>query len=158
MEERLEVIYKRFNEIEQLLMFPEIMGDFKKVIKLSKEQSDLREIVEKYEEYKETKKGIEESKSLLNDSELKEMAELELTELQTNLEKITKELEILLITKDENDGKNVIMEIRGAAGGDEANIFAGDLFRMYTYYAEKNNWKIEIINEVPGSSLSLIHI
>ena len=73
------------------------------------------------------------------------MAELELTELQTNLEKITKELEILLIPKDENDGKNVIMEIRGAAGGDEANIFAGDLFRMYTYYAEKNNWKIEII-------------
>ncbi len=152
MEERLEVIYKRFNEIEQLLMFPEIMGDFKKVSKLSKEQSDLREIVDKYEEYKETKKGIEESKSLLNDSELKEMAELELTELQTNLEKITKELEILLIPKDENDGKNVIMEIRGAAGGDEANIFAGDLFRMYTYYAEKNNWKIEIINEVPGSS------
>ncbi len=152
MEERLEVIYKRFNEIEQLLMSPEIMGDFKKVSKLSKEQSDLREIVDKYEEYKETKKGIEESKSLLNDSELKEMAELELTELQTNLEKITKELEILLIPKDENDGKNVIMEIRGAAGGDEANIFAGDLFRMYTYYAEKNNWKIEIINEVPGSS------
>ena len=152
MEERLEVIYKRFNEIEQLLMSSEIMGDFKKVSKLSKEQSDLREIVDKYEEYKETKKGIEESKSLLNDSELKEMAELELTELQTNLEKITKELEILLIPKDENDGKNVIMEIRGAAGGDEANIFAGDLFRMYTYYAEKNNWKIEIINEVPGSS------
>ncbi len=152
MEERLEVIYKRFNEIEQLLMSPEIMGDFKKVSKLSKEQSDLKEIVDKYEEYKETKKGIEESKSLLNDSELKEMAELELTELQTNLEKITKELEILLIPKDENDGKNVIMEIRGAAGGDEANIFAGDLFRMYTYYAEKNNWKIEIINEVPGSS------
>ncbi len=152
MEERLEVIYKRFNEIEQLLMSPEIMNDFKKVSKLSKEQSDLREIVDKYEEYKETKKGIEESKSLLNDAELKEMAELELTELQSNFEKITKELEILLIPKDENDGKNVIMEIRGAAGGDEANIFAGDLFRMYTYYAEKNNWKIELINEVPGSS------
>ena len=152
MEERLEVIYKRFNEIEQLLMSPEIMNDFKKVSKLSKEQSDLREIVDKYEEYKETKKRMEESKSLLNDAELKEMAELELTELQSNFEKITKELEILLIPKDENDGKNVIMEIRGAAGGDEANIFAGDLFRMYTYYAEKNNWKIELINEVPGSS------
>lgn len=152
MEERLEVIYKRFNEIEQLLMSPEIMNDFKKVSKLSKEQSDLREIVDKYEEYKETKKRMEESKSLLYDAELKEMAELELTELQSNFEKITKELEILLIPKDENDGKNVIMEIRGAAGGDEANIFAGDLFRMYTYYAEKNNWKIELINEVPGSS------
>ena len=133
-------------------MSPEVMNDFKKVSKLSKEQSELKEIVNKYEEYKSTRKGIEEAKSLINDSELKEMAELELSELQENLESITNDLEILLIPKDENDGKNVIMEIRGAAGGDEANIFAGDLLRMYTYYAEKNNWKIESINEVPGSS------
>lgn len=152
MEERLEAIYKRYNEIEKELMDPEVISDFKKVSKLSKEQSDLKEIVNKYEEYKETINGINDAKSLMNDSELKEMAELEFNELQEKKEVITKELEILLIPKDENDGKNVIMEIRGAAGGDEANIFAGDLFRMYTYYAEKNNWKIEMINEVEGTS------
>lgn len=152
MEERLEAILKRFNEIKEELMDPSVMQDFKRVSKLSKEQSDLEEVVNKYEEYKETKNGITEAKSLINDPELHEMAELELEELNSKFEKINKELEILLIPKDENDGKNVIMEIRGAAGGDEANIFAGDLFRMYTYYAEKNNWKIEIINEIPGSS------
>lgn len=152
MEERLEAILKRFSEIQSELMNPEVMQDFKKVSKLSKEQSNLESIVHKYEDYKETKNRIGEAKSLINDPELHEMAELELSEAQGSLESITRELEILLIPKDENDGKNVIMEIRGAAGGDEANIFAGDLFRMYTYYAEKNGWKIEINNEIPGSS------
>ncbi len=152
MEERLEAILKRFHEIREELMKPEVIGDFKKVNTLSKEQSDLEEIVDKYNEYKDANEKIKEAKSLMNDAELREMAEMELEEQNNRLERITKELEILLIPKDENDGKNVIMEIRGAAGGDEANIFAGDLFRMYTYYAEKNNWKMEIINEVPGSS------
>ncbi len=152
MEERLEAVLKRYHEIESELMDPEIMQDFKKVSTLSKEQSTLEELVKKYEEYKKAQNAIKEAKSLVNDPELREMAELELTENQEKLETITKELEILLIPKDENDGKNVIMEIRGAAGGDEANIFAGDLFRMYTYYAEKNNWKIEVINEIPGTS------
>ena len=152
MEERLEAVLKRYHEIESELMDPEIMQDFKKVSTLSKEQSTLEELVKKYEEYKKAQNAIKEAKSLVNDPELREMAELELTENQEKLETITKELEILLIPKDENDGKNVIMEIRGAAGGDEANIFAGDLFRMYTYYAEKNNWNIEVINEIPGTS------
>ncbi len=152
MEERLEAVLKRYHEIENELMNPEIMQDFKKINTLSKEQRTLEELVKKYEEYKTTQNVIKEAKSLINDSELREMAELELIENQEKLEVITKELEILLIPKDENDGKNVIMEIRGAAGGDEANIFAGDLFRMYTYYAEKNNWKIEVINEIPGTS------
>ena len=89
---------------------------------------------------------------MLNDPEMHEMASQEIDNLNTQISEITHQLEVLLIPKDENDGKNVIMEIRGAAGGDEANIFAGDLFRMYTYYAEKNNWKIEIINEVEGTS------
>ena len=88
----------------------------------------------------------------MKDSELKEMAELEYEELISKKEDLQKQLEILLVPKDENDGKNVIMEIRGAAGGDEANIFAGDLFRMYSYYAEKQGWKIEVINEIGGSS------
>lgn len=152
MENRLEAILKRYHEIEEELLKPEVVEDFKLVSKLSKEQRDLEELVKKYDEYKETNKAIEDAKSLMNDAELHDMAEIELLEQTEKLEKITKELEILLIPKDENDGKNVIMEIRGAAGGDEANIFAGDLFRMYTYYAEKNNWKIEVNNEIPGSS------
>ena len=152
MEERLEAILKRYHEIEQDLMKPEIMGDFKKVSILSKEQRDLEEIVKKYEEYKKTQNAINDAKSLMNDAELREMAEIELEENTQKLENVTKELELLLIPKDENDGKNVIMEIRGAAGGDEANIFAGDLFRMYTYYSEKEGWKIEVINEIPGTS------
>ncbi len=152
MEERLEAILKRYHDIEEELMNPEVMQDFKKVSKLSKEQSDLETIVKKYEEYKETMTRISDAKSLMNDPELREMAELELTEQNEKLGLLTKELEVLLIPKDENDGKDVIMEIRGAAGGDEANIFAGDLFRMYNYYAEKNNWKIEMINEIPGTS------
>ncbi len=152
MEERLEAILKRYKEIETELMDPNTIGDFKKVSKLSKEQSNLEEIVKKYEEYKDANEKIAEAKSLMSDVELREMAELELEEQTERFTKITSELEILLIPKDENDGKNVIMEIRGAAGGDEANIFAGDLFRMYTYYAEKNNWKIEVTNEIAGSS------
>ena len=133
METRLESILERYHIIAKELMNPEVMSDFNKVKKLSKEQSDLKETVEKYEEYKKTKANIEEAKTLIADPELKEMAELELAENTEKLEKLNHELEILLIPKDENDGKNVIMEIRGAAGGDEANIFAGDLLRMYTY-------------------------
>ncbi len=152
MENRLESILKKYEEIAKKLMDPEVMSNFQEVKKLSQEQSELKEIVEKYQEYKKAKENIEGAKALLNDAELKDMAELELHENTEKLEKITKELEILLIPKDENDGKNVIMEIRGAAGGDEANIFAGDLLRMYTYYAEKNGWKIEINHELPGTS------
>ena len=139
MEERLETILKKYNEIQEELMKPEVMADFKLVNNLSKEQSNLKEIVDKYTEYKNIKQEIEEAKSLLNDADLHEMAEAELINLEEEYKKIEQELEILLIPKDENDGKNVIMEIRGAAGGDEANIFAGDLFRMYNYYAERNN-------------------
>ena len=96
--------------------------------------------------------NIAETKELMKDEELKEMASAEHENLKIKLEALTKELEILLVPKDENDGKNVIMEIRGAAGGDEANIFAGDLYRMYTYYAEKNNWKIEELHTIEGTS------
>ena len=152
MEEKLESIKVRYQELTEELMKPEVMNDFKKVKSLSKEQSDLREIVEKYEELNTCKKAIEEAKSLLNDADFKEMAELEINENTEKLDKINSELEILLIPKDENDGKNIIMEIRGAAGGDEANIFAGDLLRMYTYYAEKQGWKIEINNQLEGTS------
>ena len=108
MEERLEAILKRFNEIKEELMDSSVMQDFKKVSKLSKEQSDLEEIVNKYEEYREIKNNITEAKSLINDSELHEMAELELEELNNKFEQINKDLEILLIPKDESDGKMLL--------------------------------------------------
>ncbi|MBR1413677.1 MAG: peptide chain release factor 1 [Bacilli bacterium] len=149
---RLETIVARFNELEIELAKPEILNNYNELKKLSKERSDLEEIVNKYNEYKTNEEDLKETKSMLNDPELREMAEEEYDNLVANKDRLLKELEILLVPKDENDGKNVIMEIRGAAGGDEANIFAGDLFRMYSYYAEKNGWKIEMINELPGTS------
>ncbi len=152
MEEKLESIKARYQEVSEELMKPEVMNDFKKVKSLSKEQSDLKEIVLKYEELNTCKKNLEEAKSLVDDADFKEMAELEIAENSEKIAKLESELEIMLIPKDENDGKNIIMEIRGAAGGDEANIFAGDLLRMYTYYAEKNGWKIEINHQLEGTS------
>ena len=152
MKERLESIKARYEELTTLLMNPEIMSDFNKIKALSKEQSDLKEIVDKYKEYETAEEHLKEAKEVLNDPELREMAELEIEENTAKLEQLNHELEILLIPKDENDGKNIIMEIRGAAGGDEANIFAGDLLRMYTYYAEKQGWKIEIDHQVEGTS------
>ena len=150
--ERLENILKKSEELKIELTKPEILNDYNKLKKLSKEQSDLEEIVNVYTIYKEKQKALEEAKSLVNDAELREMATLEIETLTPEIETLHKELEVLLIPKDENDGKNVIMEIRGAAGGDEANIFAGDLFRMYSYYAEENGWKIEVLNSIEGSS------
>ena len=150
--ERLNAIVDKFNELQTELTNPDIISDYNKLKTLSKESSDLEETVKKYQEYKDTEAGIEDAKALMKDEELKEMATLEYETLKEKLEVLTKELEILLVPKDENDGKNVIMEIRGAAGGDEANIFAGDLYRMYTYYAEKNNWKIEELHALEGTS------
>ncbi len=150
--DRLNIIVSRYNEIQEELLKPEILGDYSKMKTLSKEKSDLEEIVKKYDEYKETQKRIDDAKALINDPEMHDLAEMELAEATESLKTITHELEILLIPKDENDGKNIIMEIRGAAGGDEANIFAGDLFRMYSRYAEKQGWKIEVTNEVEGTA------
>ena len=150
--ERLEGILKKSQELKEELTKPEVLSDYNLLKKLSKEQSDLEEIASVYTIYKEKSNALEEAKSLLNDPDLKEMAALEIEELTPAIEQLLKDLEILLIPKDEFDGKNVIMEIRGAAGGDEANIFAGDLFRMYSYYAEENGWKIEVLNAIEGSS------
>ena len=152
MKERLEKIKERYEELSKELMDETTMKDFKKVSKLSKEQSDLKEIVNKYEEYEKCLSDIAEAKALVNDPDFREMAELEIEDKQKKSEQLKEELEIMLVPKDENDGKNVIMEIRGAAGGDEANIFAGDLLRMYTYYAEKNGWRIEIDHQIEGTS------
>ena len=150
--ERLEIIKNRYDEINEELLNPEVLSDFNKQKKLSKEKGSLEETVEKYEEYKRVNNEINDLKTLVNDPEMHEMAAMELEQNQELLAKLTKELELLLLPKDENDSKDIIMEIRGAAGGDEANIFAGDLFRMYNKYAEKNGWKIEVTHEIEGEA------
>ena len=149
---RLDAIEKRYNELSVELVKPEVLNDFNKLKELSKEQSDLKETVETYLEYKKTLDNLNQAEAMAEDPELKDMAQSEITELSQKLEELKERLEILLVPKDEYDGKNVIMEIRGAAGGDEANIFAGDLFRMYSYYAEDNGWNIEVIHAIEGSS------
>lgn len=149
---RLDAIVKKYEDIKEELVKPEVLSDFNKLKELSKEESELKETVEVYNEYKKVKDNLEQAREMINDPELKEIAEGEIESLTTKEEELYKKLEILLVPKDENDGKNVIVEIRGAAGGDEANIFAGDLYRMYTHYAEANGWKTEVIHEVEGSS------
>ena len=145
--ERLKAIEERYNEINQELINPEIVKDIKKTTELSKEQSSLQEAYDAYQEYKKLISNIDEAKELVKDSELGEFAKEELETNQAKLEQLTKDIEILLLPKDPNDGKDVVVEIRGAAGGDEGNIFAGDLFDMYKKLAEKEGWKIEIVEE-----------
>lgn len=152
MDERLKIIKDKYLELEEKLADPEILSDFQRLKDLSKQKSDLEEIVNKFDEYKKCESDIADLGEMKNDPEMAEMIKEELENLEKNKEKLYHELEILLIPKDENDGKNIIMEIRGAAGGDEANIFAGDLFRMYSYYADKQGWKIDIIHAVEGTS------
>ena len=150
--ERLELIKARFEELTKLLVDPELMSDYNQMKKISKEHSDLEVTVKKYEELKSIEEEIIGLKEMINDPEMGELAKVELENNETRKQELIKEIEVLLIPKDENDGKDIIMEIRGAAGGDEANIFAGDLFRMYSKYAEKNGWKIEVNNADEGTS------
>ena len=150
--ERLEVILAKYEELSKELLREDVLSDFSKTAKLSKEQKDLEETVNTYKEYKKVVDDLFSLKEMEKDPEMVSIVKDEISVLEEEKEKLNQKLEFLLIPKDENDGKNVIMEIRGAAGGDEANIFAGDLFRMYSHYAEKNNWKIEIMNAVEGTS------
>ena len=145
--ERLNAIEARYNEITEELMKPENISDIKKATSLSKEQASLKDAYDAYQEYKKITSDIEAAKEMVKDPELGEFAKEELEENQEKLEKLTKDIEVLLLPKDPNDGKDVIVEIRGAAGGDEGNIFAGDLFDMYKKLAERNGWKIEIVEE-----------
>ena len=152
MNERLENIKSKYDELTIELTKPEVLSDFNKLKKLSKEQKDLETIVLKYNEYKKCEQDIKEAKELLNDPEMHDYVQEELDAKEAELPKLEHELELLLLPKDPNDEKDIIMEIRGAAGGDEANIFAGDLFRMYSKYAEKQGWNLEILHEVPGAA------
>ncbi len=157
--ERLEAMKKRYLEIDKMMEDEDLVKDIKKYTALAKEQGSLREVVDKYNEYLKEKDNIKDLEELKHDSD-KEMAELakeELEEANANLVRIEDEMQVLLAPKDPLDDRNVIVEIRGAAGGDEANIFAGDLFRMYTRYAENVGWKIEMLDvmesEAGGYSL-----
>ncbi|MBQ3142364.1 MAG: peptide chain release factor 1 [Bacilli bacterium] len=152
MNERLNIIKERYNFLKEELTKEEVYNDLSKMTSYSKELIGLEEIVKTFEEYEKTLDDIEAAKELLKDPEYIEFANEELETANKNKERLEASLKILLLPKDPNDEKNVVMEIRGAAGGDEANIFAGDLFRMYQKYSEKSGWNLEILHEVPGES------
>ena len=150
--ERLDKILDRYNFLETELTKQEVLSDVNKTKEYSKELANLEELIACYKQYKKVLNDIEEAKEMMNDPDLGEMAKEEFNNLTSEKEKLEGELEILLIPKDPNDNKNVVMEIRGAAGGDEANIFAGDLFRMYTRYAEKQGFKHDVYNSIEGTA------
>lgn len=146
--EQLEHVDMRYKEINSMLSDPEITKDTNKLTELSKEEGELRETVTEFRKLKEIKEEKADLEEMLEDSldpEMKELAELEYDELKEKEEELEERLKFLLIPKDENDGKNIIMEIRGAAGGDEAQLFAGDLYHMYQKYADHQGWKTEVL-------------
>jgi peptide chain release factor 1 len=150
--DRLKLIDKQYKEIQDKLASGKL--EVKEMTTLLKESSSIQEIVEVYHHYLEKEKELEDLNDIIEhemESEIVELAEIERDEIEQFLSDTEEKLKILLLPKDPNDEKNVIMEIKGAAGGDEANIFAGDLFRMYSRYAEIKGWKIEILNAMEGS-------
>ena len=146
--DKLAGIAARYEELERLMADPAIAADYEKVAEYARERSNLQPIVEGYREYKSTLEQIEEVRALLDseDPEMKELAQEELSTLETRREELEKQLRLMLLPRDPRDEKNVIMEIRAGTGGEEAALFAADLFRMYTRYAEKNGWQVEILS------------
>ena len=145
--EKLEAVEKRYEELTKLIADPEVISNQSEWHKLMKEHASREDIVIKFREYKKVKQNMEEAEELMQDPEMKELAETEYYSAKEELPKIEEELKILLIPKDPDDDKNIICEIRAGAGGEEAALFAGTLFRMYTMYAEKKHWKLEVLNE-----------
>ena len=153
--EKLETFYIRFREIGQLITDPEVIQDMNRFVKLNKEYRDLEQIVEAGDELKRAVSSYDEAQEILNtetDKELKEMAEMEIEELEAKIPELESKVKMLLVPADPEDSKNVILEIRAGTGGDEASLFAGDLFRMYTKFCESKRWKIEITNYSEGTS------
>ena len=148
--DKLEIFDKRFEELNKRMYEPDVAADPVAFREVNKELSSITPIVEKYREYKGAKQAIEDALSLLDDSslddEMKELAQLELSENKENIAVFEEELKILLLPKDPNDERNVIVEIRGGTGGEESSLFASDLFRMYSMYAESKRWHIDITN------------
>ena len=151
--EKLLLMEQKYEEISSKMSEPEIISDNKVYTQLMKEFKNLSPIIEKYREYKKSKENYVEAKELLDsgglDKDFKEMAQAELEQAKDEIDSATEELKILLLPKDPNDDKNVIIEIRGGAGGEEASLFANSLYRMYTMYAEARGWKQEILNANP---------
>lgn len=145
--EKLIEIEKRFEEINKLLQDQEVISNTEKYIALTKEFSEISDIVEKFREYTKYKNQLSEAEELMKDPDMKELAQMDFEESKEVLPKIEEELKIMLIPKDPNDNKNIVCEIRAGAGGDEAALFAATLFRMYQMYSEKKGFKVEIINE-----------
>ncbi len=153
--ERLEQTEARYQELEQTLALPEVVSDQSRYQKAAKAHSELREIVSKYREYKDMKRGIEDSRKMLideTDAEMRAYAEQELAQLETRIVTVEEEMKVLLLPKDPNDDKNVILEIRAGTGGDEATLFCAEMFRMYTRYAEVRKWKVEILSSSDSSA------
>lgn len=153
--EKLETFYIRFREIGQLITDPEVIQDMNRFVKLNKEYRDLEQIVEAGDELKRAVSSYDEAQEILNtetDKELKEMAEMEIEELDAKIPELESKVKMLLVPADPEDSKNVILEIRAGTGGDEASLFAGDLFRMYTKFCESKRWKIEVTNYSEGTS------
>ncbi len=147
--DKLETVEKRYEELTEKISNPEIIAKQSEWREYMKEHAELEPVVQKYREYKSAKKAYEEAKEMISDPELKELAEEEMQKAKESMPKIEEELKILLIPKDPDDDKNVICEIRAGAGGEEAALFAGTLFRMYSMYAERKHWNLEVVNENP---------
>jgi len=153
--ERLEGVKQRFIEVGDLLTQPDILSDMKKYVRLNKEYKDLQPVVEAYEKFRLALSNIESTKQLLateKDDEMREMAKMELEELTSQLPEMEEEIKMLIIPADPQDDKNAVMEIRAGTGGDEASIFAGDLFRMYCKYFESRGWKYDVNNLSEGTA------
>ncbi len=148
--DKLHAVEEKYRELESLISDPAVLADMPKWQKLSREHAQLAPVVEKYREYKKVREGLLEAKAIFDDNpdaDMRRLAEDEIAELRPRLEALERELPILLLPKDPNDAKNVIVEIRGGVGGEEAALFAGDLFRMYARYAERRDWRVDVIDK-----------
>ena len=148
--DKLHAVEEKYRELESLISDPTVLADMPKWQKLSREHAQLAPVVEKYREYKKVREGLLEAKAIFDDNpdaDMRRLAEDEIAELRPRLEALERELPLLLLPKDPNDAKNVIVEIRGGVGGEEAALFAGDLFRMYARYAERRGWRVDVIDK-----------
>jgi len=153
--DKLNIVKQRFDEVSDLIIQPDIISDQERYVKLTKEYKDLKDLMEKREEYIQLTNNIEEAQDIIadgSDAEMLEMAKMQYEEAKTALPKLEDQIKFMLIPKDPEDGKDVVMEIRAGTGGDEASIFAGDLFRMYTKYCESRGWKTNVIDLSEGTS------
>ena len=148
--DKLKQVEARFEELNQQLADPAVLADGVRYQKTAKSQAEISELVEKYREWKQVEKGVADAKALLDDPDMKALAQEELAELEKRREALEQELKVLLLPSDPNDEKNVILEIRAGTGGDEASLFAADLFRMYSRYAESQRWKVEVLSTSPS--------